>query len=152
MCWWSRVVFLVYVVLQVALPLARGLDEREQDLPQVIGPVRLVPVPTTTLRGVTPEYVIVDPSAAGFRVQLYRDGITARLGDNTVLDGIRTVSSLLALDLLRVHSSCTALAAEMAGYSWDDKASERGQDAPLKVDDDYVEPHWPVSRSGSPSR
>jgi PBSX family phage terminase large subunit len=94
-----------------------------------------VPIPTTDLRGVDPEYVIVDPSAASFRVQLYRDGIRARLGDNAVLDGIRTVSSLLALDALRVHTSCTELAREMPGYSWDDKASERGEDAPLKVDD-----------------
>lgn len=94
-----------------------------------------VPIPTTTLTGVQPEYVIVDPSAASFRVQLYRDGVTARLGDNSVLDGIRTVSSLLALDALKVHESCTELVREMPGYSWDDKASERGEDAPLKVDD-----------------
>jgi PBSX family phage terminase large subunit len=94
-----------------------------------------VPVPGTTLTGITPEYTIVDPSAASFRVQLYRDGVTARLGDNAVLDGIRTVSSLLALDALRVHTSCVELAREMPGYSWDDKASERGEDAPLKVDD-----------------
>ncbi|TDD90786.1 PBSX family phage terminase large subunit, partial [Actinomadura rubrisoli] len=94
-----------------------------------------VPIPTTTLTGVAPEYTIVDPSAASFRVQLYRDGITAKLGNNAVLDGIRSVSSLLALGALRVHASCVELAREMAGYSWDDKASERGEDAPLKVDD-----------------
>ncbi|TYK47165.1 PBSX family phage terminase large subunit [Actinomadura decatromicini] len=94
-----------------------------------------VPRPGETRRGVDPEYVIVDPSAASFRVQLRRDGVTARLGNNSVLDGIRTVSSLLALDLLRVHSSCIELAREMPGYSWDDKASARGEDAPLKVDD-----------------
>jgi len=88
-----------------------------------------------TQRGVDPEYVIVDPSAASFRVQLYRDGVRAVLGDNSVLDGIRTVSSLLAVDALRVHASCVELAREMAGYSWDEQASERGEDAPLKVDD-----------------
>jgi hypothetical protein len=94
-----------------------------------------VPIPTTTLTGVAPERVIIDPSAASFRLQLYRDGLRTRLGDNAVLDGIRTVSSLLALGALRVHTSCEALAREMAGYSWDDRASERGEDAPLKIDD-----------------
>lgn len=94
-----------------------------------------IPVPTTTLRGVHPERTIVDPSAASFRVQLKRDGITAHLGDNSVLDGIRTVSSLLALDLLKVHESCDVLADEMAGYSWDDKAAEKGEDTPVKADD-----------------
>uniref|UniRef100_UPI000831D852 terminase n=1 Tax=Actinomadura macra TaxID=46164 RepID=UPI000831D852 len=94
-----------------------------------------VPVPGTDLVGVAPEYVIVDPSAASFRVQLYNDGVTARLGNNSVLDGIRTVSSLLALDALRVHASCVDLIREIAGYSWDDKATEAGRDEPLKVDD-----------------
>jgi PBSX family phage terminase large subunit len=94
-----------------------------------------VPVPTTKKRGVHPERTIVDPSAASFRVQLRRDGIRAMLGDNAVMDGIRTVSSLLALDLLKVHASCTELIRELPGYAWDDKASERGEDAPLKIDD-----------------
>jgi PBSX family phage terminase large subunit len=102
---------------------------------QLRGWLGTVPIPTTTLQGVTPERVIVDPSAASFRVQLYRDGISARLGDNAVLDGIRTLSSLLALDAVKVHASCTELIREMPGYSWDDKASERGDDAPLKIDD-----------------
>lgn len=94
-----------------------------------------VPVPGTDLRGVHPDYVIVDPSAASFRVQLYRDGLSARLGDNAVLDGIRTVSSLFALDRLRVHDSCTALIDEIPGYSWDPKVSEEGRDEPIKIDD-----------------
>lgn len=94
-----------------------------------------VPRPGETRIGIQPEYVIVDPSAASFRIQLRRDGIRTRAGDNEVLDGIRTVSSLLALDRLRVHSSCTELIREIGAYSWDDRASERGEDKPLKVDD-----------------
>lgn len=98
-----------------------------------------VPIPTTDLTGVDPEYVVVDPSAASFRIQLYRDGVTARLGDNSVIDGIRTMSSLFALGLLRIHTSCTGLLDEIPGYSWDDKAAEKGEDAPIKVADHGVD-------------
>lgn len=86
--------------------------------------------------GVRPDFTVVDPSAASFIEQLLADrvhGITP--ADNEVLDGIRTVSSLLATDRMRVHESCKPLISEMASYSWDDKATEQGQDKPLKVAD-----------------
>lgn len=85
--------------------------------------------------GVTPQWTIVDPSAASFIVQLHQDGMTPAAGDNSVLDGIRTVASLLARDRLRVHRSCTGLIDEIAGYSWDPDKAEKGEDAVLKVDD-----------------
>jgi PBSX family phage terminase large subunit len=93
------------------------------------------PVPHTTLRGVTPEWVAVDPSAASFRVQLYRDGLASAAADNNVLDGIRLVSSLFAADLLAYHRSCTDLIDETSGYAWDPDAAEKGLDEPLKADD-----------------
>lgn len=83
-----------------------------------------------------PTHQIVDPSAASFIVQLYRDqwpGVTR--ADNSVIDGIRTVSSLLAGGRLQIHMSCTALLEEMAGYVWDEKAALAGEEKPLKVDD-----------------
>lgn len=86
-------------------------------------------------RGVTPEWTVVDPSAASFVTQLHRDGITAMLADNSVLDGIRNVARLFASDLLRFHRSCTDLIDETSGYAWDPKASAKGEDKPLKVDD-----------------
>lgn len=94
-----------------------------------------VPIPHSDARGVRPEYSIVDPSAASFRVQLHDDGLTTRLGDNEVVRGIRTVASLLATRRLAVHSSCNELIEEFPGYSWDDKKSELGEDAPIKVAD-----------------
>lgn len=90
--------------------------------------------------GVRPDFAVVDPSAASFIEQLMADrmhGLTP--ADNSVLDGIRTVSSLLAADRLRVHESCAPLISEMASYSWDDKATEAGQDKPLKVADHAVD-------------
>lgn len=100
-----------------------------------------VPIPAsrrpdgTWLRGVKPDYVVVDPSAASFRVQLHQDGVTNIAADNEVLDGIRVVSALLAVRKLLVHRSCEALIAELPGYAWDDTARLRGEDKPLKVDD-----------------
>ncbi|MFM9613904.1 PBSX family phage terminase large subunit [Streptomyces niveiscabiei] len=87
-------------------------------------------------QGVEPEWTFVDPSAKSFSTQLWHDGHpgVAR-ADNTVSDGIRSVAALLAADRLYVHRSCDGLLAELPGYSWDPKATERGEDAPLKVDD-----------------
>jgi PBSX family phage terminase large subunit len=97
--------------------------------------LQTVPIPTTGLRGVMPEYTVVDPSATGFRVQLVQDGLQSILADNAVLPGIRTLSTLYALDLLDIHESCTELIRETIGYSWDDKAAAKGLDEPLKVAD-----------------
>lgn len=94
-----------------------------------------VPIPATQIRGVRPHYIIVDPAAADFRTQLAADGLNPVLGNNAVLDGIRVVSSLFAIDALMVHRSCEGLISEIGGYSWDDKAALKGEDKPVKVDD-----------------
>ncbi|MGW4822530.1 PBSX family phage terminase large subunit, partial [Streptomyces sp. NPDC004227] len=75
---------------------------------------------------VRPKFVTVDPSAASFIQQLRRDRLTPTPADNSVLDGIRTVSSLLTTGRLKVHSSCRELIAEISGYAWDDRAAEKG--------------------------
>ncbi|GGO63168.1 PBSX family phage terminase large subunit [Nonomuraea cavernae] len=90
-------------------------------------------------RGLRPDWIIVDPSAASFVTQLHHDGLLPQLGDNAVLDGIRTVSNLIAGDLLRVHRSCHGWLGEVGSYSWDDRKAERGDDAPVKVDDHSVD-------------
>lgn len=80
--------------------------------------------------------VIVDPSAASFIAQLWRDawpGVTG--ANNTVADGIRVTSSLLAANRLLIHPSCQGLWDEMLGYVWDPKAAEKGIEQPLKVAD-----------------
>jgi len=86
-------------------------------------------------QGVTPEWVVVDPSAASFIEQLFRDGVTPVGADNSVMDGIRTVSSLLAAGRFKVHRSCTGLIGEFGVYAWDDKAAERGEDKVVKAED-----------------
>jgi PBSX family phage terminase large subunit len=87
------------------------------------------------VRGVAPEYVCVDPSAAGLRVQLYRDGLSTVAADNDVLPGIGTNMSLLANNKLYLSKRCVQLAKYLPGYSWDDKAALVGEDKPIKVND-----------------
>jgi PBSX family phage terminase large subunit len=91
------------------------------------------------MRGVRPEWLCVDPSAASLRLQLHEDGLMPTLADNAVLDGIRLMSSLFGTDRLRVHKSCTGLLDELPGYSWDDKAAEKGLDEPVKADDHSID-------------
>ncbi|MFC3980186.1 PBSX family phage terminase large subunit [Streptosporangium jomthongense] len=86
-------------------------------------------------QGEHPQYVVVDPSAKSFRVQLHNDGIVSTLGNNDVVDGIRTVASLLATGQLLVHRSCEGWIEEVAGYAWDDEKAEDGEDVPIKADD-----------------
>ncbi|WHM36303.1 PBSX family phage terminase large subunit [Streptomyces sp. BPTC-684] len=90
--------------------------------------------------GIAPEWTFIDPSAASFSTQLWQDGYPGLArASNDVADGIRSVSSLLAAGRLLVHESCEGLLGELPGYSWDPKATARGEDAPLKVDDHSVD-------------
>jgi PBSX family phage terminase large subunit len=91
--------------------------------------------PGSTKPGVLPEMVAVDPSAASFMQQLFRDGMSPVAADNGVSDGIRLVSTMLASGRLLVHRSCQGLINEFPSYSWDEKKAQRGIDAPVKVDD-----------------
>lgn len=91
-------------------------------------------------KGYKPEWVIVDPAAASFKVQLDQDRVQNVInGENDVLYGIRTLSSLLNAGKLRISENCTGLISEMPGYSWDTKATEKGEDKPLKVADHSID-------------
>lgn len=86
--------------------------------------------------GDRPSVIAVDPSAASFRVQLYRDGVTnVKAAKNEVLDGIRLCGALLATDRMVIHESAKALIEEIPGYSWDPDWAEKGEDKPVKLDD-----------------
>ncbi|MFE4991416.1 PBSX family phage terminase large subunit [Streptomyces mirabilis] len=95
--------------------------------------------PGSLMPGVHPKFVVVDPSAASFMQQLLRDRLNPVAADNSVLDGIRTVSSLLASGQLLIHRSCTELLKEIQGYVWDPKAALLGEDKPLKHKDHGVD-------------
>lgn len=79
--------------------------------------------------------VVIDPSAASFKEQLQSDGFIVWEADNSVLDGIRAVATLLNEGRLKVHRSCQNLIREFSAYVWDEKAQKRGEDKPLKEND-----------------
>lgn len=88
----------------------------------------------------TPEWIPVDSAAASFRNQLSYDNFHGvRNAHKSVLPGIRTVAGLLATDRLLVSSSAKELIEKIPGYVWDDKATARGEDAPVKEADDEVD-------------
>lgn len=87
-----------------------------------------------------PEWVAVDSAALPFKNQLFHDGVPGvRNAHKAVLPGIQNVASLLALDKLIVSDACEHLIEKIPGYVWDDKATARGETAPVKADDDEAD-------------
>jgi PBSX family phage terminase large subunit len=87
-----------------------------------------------------PEWLIHDPSAASLRVEMASQGIlNAFPANNEVLYGIQTVASVIDSDRFRVTDQCKGLVSEMPEYAWDPKATAKGEDKPLKVNDHSVD-------------
>lgn len=85
---------------------------------------------------IDPKWICIDPSAASFIQQLYRDKVpNLTQADNAVLDGLRVVASLFSLGQLLIHPSCVMLLTEIPGYCWDSDASKKGEDKPIKKAD-----------------
>ncbi|HWQ41688.1 MAG TPA: PBSX family phage terminase large subunit [Desulfosporosinus sp.] len=94
--------------------------------------------------GVVKRYtaIVIDPSAASFKVALRKRSLRPKMADdvinarNEVVQGIRLVSSLLRAKRLKVNQDkCPNLLVEFASYIWNDKASERGVEEPVKAND-----------------
>lgn len=84
--------------------------------------------------------IFVDPNAASFIQQLYRDKFRFVFkANNEVTDGIRTVASNLSSRCLFIHKSCEDLIQEFANYVWDEKAQAYGKDSPIKKNDHSVD-------------
>ncbi len=95
---------------------------------------------------VQPKWILIDPSAKSFRTQVWNSRgrckafNNVRKGNNSVLDGIRKVSSLLSSRKLYVHSSnCPEIKKELGLYSWDKSAQALGQDRPMKKHDHLMD-------------
>jgi PBSX family phage terminase large subunit len=84
------------------------------------------------LDGIEPVKVVIDPSAASFIAELKKRRYDIKKARNDVLDGIRFVASLLNKDEIGFHESCENAIKEFGSYIWDVKASERGEDKPVK--------------------
>ena len=83
----------------------------------------------------SPRMIYLDPSAASFQVELRRAKMPVKQANNDVVDGIRFVSSLFTNGDLVILQQAQSLLKEIEGYVWDEKASRRGEDEPLKVRD-----------------
>ena len=85
----------------------------------------------------TPDvlYVVCDPSATSFIVELRKRGVIVKEANNEVIPGIQEVSNLLFNDMLAADPSCHHLKQEMGAYVWDSKAQNRGEDKPVKAHD-----------------
>lgn len=81
--------------------------------------------------------VVLDPSAAPLRVQMRADGwLGLRAADNRVEVGIQAVSSLFGgLRLVVDKDACPVLWDQLCSYVWDDKAAEKGEEKPVKLND-----------------
>lgn len=87
--------------------------------------------------GVRLKYIYVDPSAASFKAELRKEGFTVKDADNDVINGIRRQAQMLHSGEYRVVKdvSNTPIIQEYSAYLWDEKASARGEDKPIKQHD-----------------
>ena len=99
-------------------------EQYVEDMVEFIGPPDSCDIP-----------IIVDPSASSFITALKMRGYFVVQGKNDVLPGIRRLSSLFALNRIRIHESCTGLISELELYVWDEKAAMNGVERPLKTND-----------------
>ncbi|MDR0905775.1 MAG: PBSX family phage terminase large subunit [Oscillospiraceae bacterium] len=80
--------------------------------------------------------VVVDPSAASFIAELLTRLMFVTQADNAVNDGIRATSNMFMKKKIRVHRErCAGLIGELRSYAWDKKASQKGEDKPIKEND-----------------
>lgn len=85
------------------------------------------------LDGITPDTIFIDPSAASFKVELRRSGLSnIRDAVNDVLPGIRFQGQLLSNGTYKICSQCTETIKEYSNYVWDEKASRSGDEKPVK--------------------
>jgi len=84
--------------------------------------------------------VRLPPEAASLRAELLLRGFWVVNADNSVSEGIHTVSTLLARRKLLVSKTgCPRLWNRLPKYAWDSKAAKRGEEEPVKVNDDEVD-------------
>lgn len=87
-----------------------------------------------------PDWIAYDHASATFGLQLHHDGhVNVMRAHKAVLPGIRTVEALLGVGKLVVSSACKHLIEKLPGYVWDEKATERGETAPIKANDDEAD-------------
>lgn len=79
------------------------------------------------------EEIIIDPSATSFKATVNRhDRFVCVNGNNDVIPGIGTLSTLIAARRVKIHKGCKNFLSELQLYSWD---SDAEQDTVIKEND-----------------
>lgn len=97
-----------------------------QDMKEFVGDLKIVKI-------------IVDPSAKSFITALKQHGFSVKEAKNDVLDGIRNLANALVNNLIKYNDCCTETFREFSSYMWDAKATDRGEDKPVKKNDHQLD-------------
>lgn len=79
--------------------------------------------------------IYIDPSASSWKQELANRGHRVTDADNSVINGIRTVGSLLSRLRYLIDPGCTNTIDEYGSYVWDPVRQAKGVDAPFKQHD-----------------
>lgn len=80
-------------------------------------------------------YIYTDPAASTWKAALREAHYRVIDADNSVIDGIRTVSSLLDQGLFTMEPTCKNTIKQYESYRWDPDAQLLGVDKPIKEED-----------------
>lgn len=91
--------------------------------------------------GVDPNrmMIAIDPAAKVLRVEFIRHGLHVNKAKNAVLDGIEFTKAAMYAGILSFHTDVMDMMDEFGTYAWDPKASEHGEDRPIKQRDDRMD-------------
>lgn len=87
------------------------------------------------LDGTRVKAIIVDPAAASFIAELRKRGLSVLKAKNEVIDGIRLVATMIQKCMIMIDPSCKNTIREFHTYAWDEKAADKGEDKPIKMED-----------------
>jgi len=92
--------------------------------------------------------IAIDPSARALKNAFRRAGYGAvdskvmagvESAENVVIEGIRFHKHAMYNGFLKYHSSCVNCLREFGSYAWDENASLRGEEKPIKMNDDCTD-------------
>lgn len=90
--------------------------------------------------GYNVKTIYIDPSALSFKIELFRYGFSGIIeANNDVLDGIRFHGKFLSIGRFKICHNCVNAIHEYGNYRWDTKASQRGEDKPVKDNDHMMD-------------
>lgn len=79
--------------------------------------------------------IYIDPAAASLKIALRQADLPVIDAVNDVLLGIKITHKFISGKNVIIHKSCKTLIEQLQSYAWDPKASDRGEDKPIKKND-----------------